>query len=776
MKWRKLAALGTGALMLGATLTGALAAKDLGAWTSDFLTGGVLDNTVIVVGKVASTSDVLGAIDVAAALQAEAATPVSSGAVVVDPTITAGVKVEKSGDKFNYGEEIYDVLPENLDDTDLPTLLPEGTFKDTKGDNKGTETYKQQLQFKSTGDVGKFDLYQPKDEDAGDYVKFQKNKDVYTYTLDFSTAISYETSTSGAAQTDLEGNTLEVLGKKYTLSEVHTTSGLLDKLKLLGGDSTVWLVQDQPYTIGDHTVTVVDVDSGQTKCGINVDGVTSWVDVSSTEQFGELTVGVLSVIAVNTKDYDADTCELSLGSSELVLDDGQEIQINGDTVDGSTVAFSGTAGKWDGFTITYKLNVDEDLYLAKGDAWTDPVFGSWKVAYAGNSAVYEDMSLSVSGTDGTFTFVNSDGKEVEIPYFYDETNSRFMSGEDEDTPLLLPGDTFSADPEGALLLYVTTGGETHVLEITKVQCSSSSKNETTIYDRTYNSYPAKDEQLDTCGTAEDISLGSLGTLKLALSESAVTYDATYGDNVPKTLYEGTLAFTAPDGSAQYINNSKIFFKEKKGDETIQSNLTFVLSWDGTDKEININSVLLGGASPTWVDNSETDDDTQWAITPKGTRVEYDQKDDLWANVQYPEEDVYANVFISPLSATVVGGSSGSSGVVVNPFSVGFAVLDEDAESLTKNMVVVGGPCANMIAADLLGNPANCVADFEEGKAKLKYFDRKGMVALLVAGYDAQDTLGAAYVLSDYKKYSGLKGNDEVEVVVTSLDQISVSSV
>jgi hypothetical protein len=57
---------------------------------------------------------------------------------------------------------------------------------------------------------------------------------------------------------------------------------------------------------------------------------------------------------------------------------------------------------------------------------------------------------------------------------------------------------------------------------------------------------------------------------------------------------------------------------------------------------------------------------------------------------------------------------------------------------------------------------------------LKYFDRNTRSALLVAGYSAQDTLGASYVLADHEDYD-LDG-DEVEVVVASLSDITVNTV
>src|SRR3989344_4983631 len=76
--------------------------------------------------------------------------------------------------------------------------------------------------------------------------------------------------------------------------------------------STVWLLQDQQYTIGSHIVTVGDVDALETKCGLIVDGAIEWVDVGSTQVYGDLSLSVVDAISVNSEAYDDDTCELEL--------------------------------------------------------------------------------------------------------------------------------------------------------------------------------------------------------------------------------------------------------------------------------------------------------------------------------------------------------------------------------------------------------------------------------------------------------------------------------
>jgi hypothetical protein len=754
--------------MLGATLAGAFAVADLEDYPAPFVKNGVLADSVIVVGKAAETADVLGAVDIAAALQAAAVSQIEIEGTSTAPTVTEGVKVEKSSNNFNYGDMISDIQDTALDDTDLPDLLNDETFDDNEGTNTGEEDYSQSLDFGTTANsVFELVFDQPGDNDvyedgrpAGSYLYLAEDADVYTYTLLFDSGITVANSA------DLEGNKLYIQGNTYTVTEASDdgASGA-DKLVLVAGDSTVWLVQDQPYTIGGHTVTVVDVNNAEDKCGINVDGVTQWVDEGDTQDFGDLSIGILDVIAVNTKDYDADTCELSLGSSEITLEDGEEIVVNEERLDGSEVTFTGT-GEWTGFTINYDagqedtgFNID-DVYLEAGEAWTDPVFGNWKVLYEGVTADYEEMQFDVKGDDDAeLTFMNNDGEEIVVYFHYD---GGYELGSDDDKPIVQFGGSTTDGPDDVWLLYSTSGGnEVHMLQVDEVDCANL---DITIDDVTYDNDAVADEETFLCsGLNQTVSLGSLGNIILTYDNTTLTFvggSADLGGGDIETFYEGVWTFNATAG----------VFTESDGDETIQDPAAFNLVWDSTDGfELANPNGILGG-----VDNDNDDDSSSWYYTAKGTLVEIDE-DGAWVKVMHPEEDVFANVFVAPLEASAVGGvSGGTTADQVNPFSVGLAVLDADAEGMSKNMLVVGGPCANTVAADLMGNPEECTSGFEEGKAMLKYFTRNGKDALLVAGYSAEDTMGASRVLADYEDYD--MSGDEVEVVVTSLDQISISTV
>ena len=86
---KRIAAIGTGVAMVGATMTGAMA-LDLAEYPSPFVVGGVYDSTnVLVVGDDADAADTLGIADITSGLQFESKVAVESDSTSV--SVTGGV-------------------------------------------------------------------------------------------------------------------------------------------------------------------------------------------------------------------------------------------------------------------------------------------------------------------------------------------------------------------------------------------------------------------------------------------------------------------------------------------------------------------------------------------------------------------------------------------------------------------------------------------------------------------------------------------------------------
>ena len=129
----------------------------------------------------------------------------------------------------------------------------------------------------------------------------------------------------------------------------------------------------------------------------------------------------------------------------------------------------------------------------------------------------------------------------------------------------------------------------------------------------------------------------------------------------------------------------------------------------------------------------------------------------------PDEQIRPYVYVEGAP----GASSGAVSVVTTadgasdvPFSrVRPASASSDYQNF--NSIIVGGPCVNPIAATLLNSssaPGECTNGFSDGSAMIKYIQHaNGNVAVVVAGYSADDTTRAVNALSG--RDSRLAGND-----------------
>lgn len=152
----------------------------------------------------------------------------------------------------------------------------------------------------------------------------------------------------------------------------------------------------------------------------------------------------------------------------------------------------------------------------------------------------------------------------------------------------------------------------------------------------------------------------------------------------------------------------------------------------------------------------------------------DQAEDL--TIEYPLSQRGARIFVTGgvvKTATVSTGGTDK----VQPIQIGAAKLASEVADVTQfNAIVVGGPCANPIAAQLMGNPEPCWEAVPENKAILKLYEHtNGNVALLVAGRTALNTRQASRVLAGMTGLAGVKAK-EAEVSGTSLTDVTVKAI
>ena len=806
---KRIAALGAGATMLGATLTGAMAA-DLNNYPGMFIEDGQF-NGLLVVGENADAIDTIGMTNIALGLQQAAVTETvvcGSGSTTTTSVSGEKVQIERSGDKLNIGEKLYNLSTTGLDDGDLPTILADGEYDENEGNQDNDVTYSQKIDFgTTTGDI----VFAQDDTDApeaGVYLNFPKNKDIYTYTLDFDDNVEYDSDPASTDDDDFESSVLEIQGQKYTITDIEYagTYDAIEKFTLMAGESVAWISQGETVTKEidgvEHTVTMIDVNADADSCGFSVDGSTVWIDKDSTETVNGVTLGVTDALAVYSEAQDNDMCKVFIGAAELVLEDGKEVELEGDDVDGSLVTISssvsGDEGTWTELSISY--DPEDDLYLAAGDEWVDPVFGNFKFIMGGEVASFEELVLDTSGADATLTFNNFDEQEVVIPWAMDEDNGNFVLGEDPDLAanpedgFYLQGDVCDptsddvTDCAGAEFLVVTSGDVAHVIEITSMSDPSNSDPEIDFKDITTGTTSDNNDYgngADDCTEAPTgvfactFDLGSdagdvVLTIDTRTGNEDITFTTTDNGDI-KTENEGIL-----DISSAYVDDTAdtawFFFTENNDEENeAKINVTLGRGTGSDDDTIEIQSPVdaVSGSGSLYgpVDKSDALDDTDMYYTHWGSIIEYESEDKHDFSIQHPEEQLYVEAYVAETSATTTvqeGAGEGCTTVTTtNPIPSTVNKFDTEVSNYqSQNVISIGGPCANSVSSALLGNPEVCYEGFEEGKSILQLFENGDNVALLVAGATGKDTRAASKVLQNYGDYD-LSGS-KMEVTTVSM--------
>ncbi|MBS3086230.1 hypothetical protein J4422_00845, partial [Candidatus Pacearchaeota archaeon] len=123
-------------------------------------------------------------------------------------------------------------------------------------------------------------------------------------------------------------------------------------------------------------------------------------------------------------------------------------------------------------------------------------------------------------------------------------------------------------------------------------------------------------------------------------------------------------------------------------------------------------------------------------------------DQKTAKVTYPKSQVYAQLYIGTSGSVVTPGTTPGGTTQLGEV----LVRDSEVGSVgSKNLIVVGGSCINSVAAGLVGG-ASCGSAWTtatgvgSGQFLIQSFARDSKVALLVAGYEAADTVNAATYL------------------------------
>jgi hypothetical protein len=735
---KKMAAIGTGVAMVGATLTGALAA-DLADYPEPFVVDGVYDDAnAFVIGDAANGVDVLGLADITTNLQFESKIAVTGAGTGV--SVEGGVteKIPLGGPLA--AASFFDTT---LQDDDIASLFDgEVTFQSSTYDTS------EELVLTATDPIVQTSLSASEDDYLTDvYLEVLATKSVQlNYKFDETITLN-DTTTSDPLRIDFMGQRLQV-----------TSIDSDTKLTAYVGEEH-YLQVDQSVEIEGKTVTLIDVSS--TSAVIDVDGVSEIISVDGTESVNGLEITVDDAFSRTERAESSANLIMGIQSAESYQDG--DAFIGEDTSDPEWVwNLLGLLGT--GTTQTFGIENDFSMNDASDNP---PGVGECLSLPWGYVEICVD-SLSV-------------GEDDYADYTFEWTDSADLS------------EALNDSWNSANAIYIHTNAD-EGMELLSTDWASSVNHELN------GSAPATSIKTDkvwlymndiTNNTYDGSSTTLLGNAIAVFYEDTNSRTKLYGHVAENaTLANPILRFDY--GSTKDTNVMLDLAASTVSGNTGNVTLTLDIKGDSTtDLAEHVDDIdmvwglaagefdslgatqsqeealeIRWGTSDTTIGTKDEDHRSRYGIIVKNPDSN-GASDEIELSV--PDDQVFANVVIKGTSTTVTGGSTTYVPANVTPVT---KLASEVGTATDYNLVLVGGPCANELVDDLFD--ITC-ADWslETGQAFLKLADNGDKVALLVAGTNADDTRRAAKALAGHADYA-LSGS-EVIVSGTSLSDVNIET-
>lgn len=261
------------------------------------------------------------------------------------------------------------------------------------------------------------------------------------------------------------------------------------------------------------------------------------------------------------------------------------------------------------------------------------------------------------------------------------------------------------------------------------------------------------------------------TLTTGALNDSLTVSAVNGSiiNASGTPLDGTVT-TGVSGNSTNPNSITLTMSIPNADD-YDNVVPNTLIWNITSSsDPEVRGAISGGLSLL---TPEGKTNIAYGYTSLGTFLTHDTPsgDPQELTLKTPEKQRFPQIYITSGATT---SSTEAAGELTAVAVVDATKLDSEVASVTaQNLVVVGGPCVNTVAAELLGSPADCTTGFTPGKARVKLFEHaNGKVAMLVAGYSGADTrLAGKVVAHRASEFSGT----EVEVEGTTYSDATIST-
>jgi hypothetical protein len=758
INFRKISAIAASALMTGMTLGVAAAAN----YPAPFVSGGVA-NVAVVYGTGAGVSS----LDMVQAgnIQDSLGEYVSGGSVVVEGG--ESFALEKNSDKFNMGDHFTDLYT-TLNDGKMPEFLADGTYDSGNVD----QDYTQTITLTSTKDLGLFadSDYNNKEPTLGFH--FVNDDPILDYQIKFGT--------TGVPFEDLADTDMPLMGSSYYVLSVSSAN---DSITLLDSAEKVVLSEGDTVTVGEKSVSLEYIDQDYVK--FNVDGeITKKLTDHGYMKLNDGSYIVANEIMWASKESGVSKVEFSVGKGKIVLESGKEVEVNDETVDGLTATLGGYTTD-DLTSVTFTWVSDGEQFLTIEDALTMPTFNAIKVVYGG--LTFPDSSEKISLENAETLTLTMENYELPLMWW---DGADALLGEDGNLLKLAVGANTQA--------YTTTGyynasdlstgievQEDNRFLVTSLADDLADVN-TVYYEVSTIDYNAEDDFTvtlkdligdsdltftDEVGAGTEEEVGDVTVTLTAVTTDYAYFDFTtvgtekYNVAVSETGLLVTLPSEAEVAALTTAIGASINFTEANTDGDVGGAAGKMIN---ATVKATTDDVLH--VSDTSLTELESTSDVYIAYNPSelATKVTLDKSgDNNNFEIEYYGVEVPAKVDIVGGTSTVTSGSSVLGNILVK---------DTEVSSVaTKNLIVVGGSCINSAAAALVGG-TKCGAAWTtatgigSGQFLIKGYADSTLttgVALLVAGYDAEDTVKATTYLTNkvVDTSKAYKGTTSTELAV-----------
>ncbi len=513
------------------------------------------------------------------------------------------------------------------------------------------------------------------------------------------------------------------------------------------------------------------------------------------------------------------------------------VKSGSEDIDGTTVIITGTDNNVTSRISTIEVNMtaEDDFWVPAGSKLSEVIAAvgeekevlftnNWDIDFQGLSTEdTHDMRLKTSSTKRyNLNLFDGDGNAVDLPIAYSEGSNNLSIGEESWTnglgsrKELHLNESMLTTADGADIIarnriykddyFVLTSGTT---------TDGSAKSYLMQYkggDRSGKTSPkikfkniGNGETLEYSASNPGTANGTVATIKVGGNSFIVT-------NASTMATDDFQLYAALNGDSDYIDGALVSFVDSYGAvwtltgmDNPSGNASYIgdngtaagpdswiwtMSTPNTDDYDNVPpaNVVLTITSDTASQETRADLTGYTLLTPEGvtevkygyssmgTKIQFNEPsgDPDEMTLTYPVDQKLPQLYVT--SGATTTSTSGDGTLTPVSVTVDATKLDVEVADVTaQNLIVVGGPCINSVAAELLGSSMDypaCTQGFKPGTARVKVFDNGENVAMLVAGYTGAETRVAGKVVAE--RYDELSG-EEVEIEGTTWSDATISA-